>query len=212
MELNSGDLLKDNCIVELEKVYEERRKTIKIGENVILLTYLSGLLDDGIIIDVEEKLKQSKLELSRFDTNGLPQNALEDYSNIISISISNPIILGVLSGVLSNVVWESVKYVTNKIWINVSKKQYAKFTSTSLEKKNVTFGVEIKLDQNTSFNFRLDGHLSEEVISESLDKAISFLKEQKMNEGYKFPYFMTYDTTLQNWVKLDVQEEIMKRK
>ena len=52
MKLNSGDLLKDNCIVELEKVYEERRKTIKTGENVIHLTYLSGLLDDGIIMRI----------------------------------------------------------------------------------------------------------------------------------------------------------------
>lgn len=81
-------------------------------------------------------------------------------------------------------------------------------TAGSQEKKKITFGLEIKLDKNTSFNFRLDGDLSEELVEKSLDKAFDYLKEQQPNENYKHSYFMTYNSTNENWNKLDVEEEL----
>ena len=46
MDNDIDDVLKSDWYLELEKLREERRKTLKTGDNVIYLEYLGGLLDD----------------------------------------------------------------------------------------------------------------------------------------------------------------------
>jgi len=206
---NQGeDITKSDWYLKYEKLNEERRKTVKTGDNVIHLSYLGGLIDSEEIREIEKTLKQSQLELSSFDRSGLPQNALEDYLNVIYVAISIPLISNILTGVVSSIVWDSIKVTVKKVWVKVKNKEYTKLTAGSQEKKKITFGLEIKLDKNTSFNFRLDGDLSEELVEKSLDKAFDYLKEQQLNENYKHSYFMTYNSTNENWNKLDVEEDL----
>lgn len=211
MDNDIYDILKSDWYLELEKLHEERKKTLKTGDNVIHLEYLGGLLDYNEIIDIEKKLEQSQLQLSRYDKSGFPQAALEDYLNVVFIAIQAPLISNILNGAASSFVWESIKYSVKKIWIKVHQKKYTKLSTGTQEKKNITFGLEVKLNENTGFNFRLDGDLSEEIIEKSLDKVIDCLNQQKINESYKHPYFMTYNTTLDNWEKLDVELELKKQ-
>lgn len=206
---NQGeDITKSDWYLEYEKVNEERRKTVKTGDNVIHLSYLGGLIDSEEIREIEETLRQSQLELSSFDKSGLFKNALEDYANVISVAISTPLISNILADVVSSFVWDSIKVTVKKVWVKVKNKEYTKLTAGSQEKKKITFGLEIKLDKNTNFNFRLDGDLSEELVEKSLDKAFDYLKEQQLNEKYKHSYFMTYNSTNENWNKLDVEEDL----
>lgn len=210
MDTDNDDILKGEWYLELKKLREERSKTLKSGDNVIHLEYLGGLLDINDIAEIENRLKQADIELSRFDSSGFPKAALEDYLNVVFVAIQTPLISNILTGVFSNFVWESIKFSVIKVWFNTRQKKITKFTSRTQEKKNVTFGLEVSLDKNTSFNFRLDGDLSEKTIDKSLDKILNFLKEQKLNESYKHQYFMTYNSTLDNWEKLDVEEELRK--
>jgi len=206
---NQGeDIFKSDWYLKYKKLNEERRKTVKTGDNVIHLSYLRGLIDSEELRDIEENLKQSQIELSSFDKSGLAQNAFEEYLNVIYIAISTPLISNILTGVVSSIVWDSIKVTVKKVWVKVRNKEYTKLTAGSQEKKKITFGLEIKLDKNTSFNFRLDGDLSEELIEKSLDKAFNYLKEQQLNENYKHSYFMTFNSTNENWNKLDVEEEL----
>ena len=210
MDIDNDDILKSEWYLELKKLREERSKTLKSGDNVIHLEYLGGLLDINDIAEIENRLKQADIELSRFDYSGFPKATLEDYLNVVFVAIQTPLISNILTGVFSNFVWESIKFSVIKIWLNTRQKKITKITSSAQEKKNVTFGLEVSLDKNTSFNFRLDGDLSEKTIDKSLDKILNFLKEQKLNENYKHQYFMTYNSNLDNWEKLDVEEELRK--
>lgn len=205
---NQGeDITKSDWYLKYEKLNEERRRTVKQGENIIHLSYLGGLIDNEDISEIEETLKKSQLELSTFNQSGLPQAAFEDYLNVVYIAISSPLISDILTGIASSVVWDSIKVSIKKIWSKVKNKEYIKLTASSEEKKKITFGLEIKLDQKTSFNFRLDGDLSEELVEKSLDRVLDYLKEQQLNENYKYSYLMTYNSTNENWNKLDVEEE-----
>lgn len=55
---NQGeDITKSDWYLEYEKVNEERRKTVKTGDNVIHLSYLGGLIDSEEIREIEETLR-----------------------------------------------------------------------------------------------------------------------------------------------------------
>lgn len=206
---NQGeDITKSDWYLKYEKLNEERRKTVKKGDNVIHLSYLGGLIDNEEIREIEETLKQSQLELSCFNKSGLLQAAFEDYLNVVYIAINTPLISNILTGVVSSIVWDSIKVTVKKVWDKVKNEEYIKLTAGSQEKKKITFGLEIKLDKNTSFNFRLDGDMSEKLVEKSLDKAFDYLKEQQLNKNYKHSYFMTYNSTNENWNKLDVEEQL----
>lgn len=206
------EILNSDWYLEFQKRHEERYKTVKVGDNIVHLSYLRGVVDNKDITEIEEYLKCSELELSLLDKHGLAQNALEDYMNVICICISTPLISNILIGVLSSSVWDSIKFAVKKVWLNVRNKEYISLKAGSSEKKKITFGLEIKLDENTGFNFRLEGDISEELVDRSLDKALDFLKKQKMKKQKmnKHSYFMMYDADKKKWNKIDVEEELYK--
>lgn len=208
MSTSKENLLNEDLSLKLDPLSQERKK----GNNVIRLEYIGGLIDENEILDLEEKLKKAEIELSKFDKSYLSYDSFDEYLNVVFIGISPSLISSILTGVASNIVWELIKYAVKKIWFKVNGKQYFKLTTThSQEKKDITFGVQIILDEKTSYNFRLSGDLSDELIEKSLDKALDYLKDQQPNIRYKHPYYMTYNSTNENWVKLDVEEELIKK-
>ncbi len=207
MSTSKENLLNEDLSLKLDTLHQERKK----GNNVIRLEYFGGLIDENEILDLEEKLKKAEIELSIFDKNGLNYNSFDEYVNTVFIGINPTLISSILTGVASTIVWEIIKYAVKKIWLKVRGKQYIEITADSQEKKDIKFGVEIFLDRNTRFNFRLNGDLSDELIEKSLDKALEYLKDQQPNEEYKHSYYMTYNSTNGNWVKLDIEEELRKK-
>lgn len=206
-----NDIVSSDRELAYQKQMAERRKNIKKGDNIIHLNYLGGVLTDNDIQEIKDILSQSQLELSYFDCNGLIQNCLEDYLNIVFIGINSTLISNILTGVLSSAVWDSIKLSIKKVWLKVRNEKYIQITAYSQEKKQISFGLEINLDKNTNFKFKLDGELTEELIETTLDQALKILKEQKVNEYPKKTYFMTYNLTSKSWDKLDVEEEIRKK-
>jgi len=207
MSTSKENLLNEDLSLKLDTLHQERKK----GNNVIRLEYFGGLIDENEILDLEEKLKKAEIELSIFDKNGLNYNSFDEYLNVVFIGINPSLISSILTGVASTIVWEIIKNSVKKIWLNVRGKQYIELKANSQEKKDITFGVEIIIDRNTSFNFRLNGDLSDELIEKSLDKALDYLKDQQPNKEYKHPYYMTYNSTNGNWVKMDIEEELKKK-
>jgi len=69
VDKSSNEILKNFVNSEIFKkqtnLYEERRKTIKKGDNVIHLSYV-GVLEDEDLLEIENLLKSANLELSSF--------------------------------------------------------------------------------------------------------------------------------------------------
>ena len=69
------------------------------------------------------------------------------------------------------------------------------------------------LDDQNSFEFKLDGDFEEEVILKIIDKSLDFVeKHSKQNTTVsQFPLYSTYDKTENRWKKHDIIEEIKKQ-
>ena len=206
------ELLNSDWYLELSKLHHERQKTIKRGDNVIHLEYLGGLIEENEIKEIEKTLSSVNIELSSYDKSGLPRASIDDYINVVFFAIHAPLITDIIHGVLTGFVWDSIKLTIKKVWNKIAQKQYFKVSSDTSENRNITFGVQVYLNKNTGFNFRLEGELSEDIINDSLDKVIDCLKDQQLNKTYKHPYLMIYNTKSHEWKKFDVEEQIKLRK
>ena len=96
------------------------------------------------------------------------------------------------------------------MWKKVRTQEITKYTSRKSEKHKITFGIKVALDKNTQFNFNLEGDLSEDLILNSLDKTIDFVKSQKTNSEYKHPFFVKFDKENGKWKSIDVEKELRK--
>jgi hypothetical protein len=193
-----------------EKMMIEKEKYLKNGPNVIHLEYLGSLFAESDFIEFESKLNGVGLELSRFDKSGVMYACLDKFELVTYISIAPPIIIELIKGIGSNATWDVIKYLLFSAWEKVRNKSYTRATTEISEKKEISFGLKVSIDRNTTFNMSLKGDLDESVIQNSLDKVLDFLKEQKPNEKYKLPDYVYFDTASDKWVKVDVLSEIRK--
>lgn len=91
------------------------------------------------------------------------------------------------------------------------KKKYYKATSGNIEEKEIKFGVQVNLDENTGFNFEIEGNLDNEVIENSLDKILDFMREQQTRKTYQIPDYVHYSEQEHKWIKIDVMDAIRKK-
>jgi len=193
-----------------EKLLEERQKTVKSGNNVVHLEYI-GELNEADLSEINEKLKKAGLELSSFNKSGVMYNNLEEYSLVTFFVLNQPLIIELLKGVGTNVLWDVIKHSLLSLRTKIKRERYNKNTAGTIEQKEIKFGLRVNLDKNTGFNIELDGNVSNDIIEKSLDKVLDFLKEQKPREKYQIPDYVYYSEKEDKWIKLDVMKEISRK-
>lgn len=204
-EFMSSDAYKNQ-----EKLLEEKKKSIKTGDNVLHLEYL-GELNDSDLSDINNKLQSAGLELSSFDKSGVMYNSLEEFSLVTFFVLNQPLVIELLKGIGTNALWDTIKFSVLSVRNQIKGKSYSKNTAGKIEEKQLKFGLQVNLDKNTGFNIELDGNVSDEVIESSLDKVLDFLKEQQPRDKYQIPDYVYYSEKEEKWIKLDVMEEISKK-
>ena len=193
---------------EYEKIMEEKRKTIKSGDNIVHLDYFEGLIPDETILEIEHKLQNVGLDLSRFDKNGVMEASWEDYSLTVFLFIHEKLIKEILKGVVTNAAWDAIKQSLIIAWKHVRNKTITQHTSGQSRQKNIKFGLKVNLDKNTSLNIELKGNVSEEIIEKSLNKVLTVIENHSLNMSYKHPDYLFYDESKDEWFKIDVEEAI----
>lgn len=184
--------------------------TVKHGENVIHLEYYDGIITSTEIAEIENSLKEYNLELSRFDKSGNVYASVEDFNLHIAIFLSDPIVQTIIVGLGTNALWDTIKQTAFFIWKKVKQRNWDRQAEQG-RKSTLNFGVKIKLDKNTYFDFKIDGNFSEELVIESLDKAIDFLKSVKRNEAPSKDNLYIFDKQNKSWKKVDVMHEMRKK-
>ncbi|MCF6308421.1 MAG: hypothetical protein L3J09_10750 [Flavobacteriaceae bacterium] len=117
----------------------------------------------------------------------------------------------ILKSVGMSATWDSIKWVLLFGWGKLKGRKYNKGVGSEIKEEKIKFGFSAKLDANTEFKFELDGNLDKEIIKNSLNQVLEFLKEQKTNDSYKIPDYVHYLKDKKEWEKIDVMKEIRKK-
>lgn len=193
-----------------DKLINDRNKTVKRGPNVLHLEYLGEFSEDELQ-EINENLSKVNLELSSFNKSGVFYNSLDKYNLVTYFVIHQALVVEILKSIGTSALWDSIKWSLMFGWDKLKGKTYHKGVGSKIKEEKVKFGLSVKLDKNTGFNFELDGNLDKEIIESSLDKVFNFLKEQKVNDNYKIPDYVYYSEKEEKWIKIDVMEEITKK-
>jgi hypothetical protein len=202
------DLMQSDLYIKQKKLQEERAKTIKHGKDVVHISYLGGFLNGEDLANYEEDLKKANLQISSYNKAGIIYNSIEDYSNLINVAVNSDLTKNIIFGVAGNLVWDTIKIITKKIFNKTKNKKIDHHTASKKTKKELTFGISLSLNKNTGFNFRLNGKIKAKDIDKVLDKASEFVREQKENKDYKHPLFLYYDDKNDKWVAVDMLDDI----
>jgi hypothetical protein len=121
--------------------------------------------------------------------------------------ISNPITLDLLKNIGLNTIWETIKYSALKV--------HKKIFNTTDSKKNelskkINFGVKLKVDDKLTYEFKLDGDLSDELILKTMDKTLDFIKSNSA-PLFQSSIYSTLDRNKNEWRKINVMEEVKKK-
>ena len=184
-----------------KKLLEERRKTIKKGNNIIHLEHLGQFSNDELQ-EINKNLSSVNLELSSYDKSGDFSASAETSELIAYFLIHQQLINEILKNVGNNAIWEIVKSSLLFGWKKLRNDKYYKITSSTKEEKKVKYGLKVELDKKTRFEFELSGDLDKEIIENSLDKILDFLKDKKKNETSKFKTSTKYSKKEKKWKEL----------
>lgn len=190
---------------------KEKRNSIKSGESVMHLDYYSWVISQDDLDEYEKEFVNIGLQFGSYDKNGQMSASLEDLSLITALCLSQITVQAILEGTLTNAVWDTIKMVTLNIWRKSKGKHYTKMQVGLIEKMPISFGIKAQLDENTSYEFELNGNFSDEATLQSMDKILTFLKEQSLNQQYKFPFYTKYDEKTGKWNATDIEAEVRKR-
>ena len=124
--------------------------------------------------------------------------------------MSQPLIIEFIKGISTNATWDVIKQTIVSVRNKVIGKKYYKVTSKGAEEKEITFGIKFHLDNNTGFDFELKGDVTDKLINECLDKALDFVKSQKVNSEYEHPTYLKYSKKKKKWIPIDVLKEVRK--
>jgi hypothetical protein len=184
---------------------------MKESDSIVHLKYI-GELSEKDLSEISNQLSTANFELSAFDSSRKVTACLDDFTFVTYLTLSSPFVIEFIKGVGTNAGWDIIKKTIILVRSKILGKKYYKITSKKQEEKEITFGVKMKLDENTGFDFELKGDLTNEMIGESLDKIFDFLKTQKVNPKYEHSLFVQYSKEEKKWKPINVLEEIRKKK
>ena len=188
----------------------ETKNHLNEKENKIHLEYL-GEFTDLELNEIEDKLSKVDLQLISHNKSGIPYATLEDYTLITFFMIHQALMFEILKNVGMSATWDAIKIILKYSWNKLKGKKYNKYQGGKFTEKEIKFGFEAQLDENTSFNLELSGNLDSNDIDKVLDKALGFIGSQKRNNSYKIPDYCFYDEKSKQWIKIDVMDEIRKK-
>jgi hypothetical protein len=186
-----------------------KQSTVKHGKNVIHLQYYGEIIADNDIYELDQLLALSGLELSHYDMNGVPTASLRDFTLEVFLVINNPVIQDVLVGLLSSVLWDSIKASTLLVW-NRMKNNHWSSPRIKEKSEGLQFGVKVQLDNSTTVDFKLEGDVSQELIEASLEKMLSVVNAIQKNNIKERQIFCTYNEQTQSWDAVDSMEQLIK--
>lgn len=180
-------------------------------QNIIGFSYLGGLISQQEIDEIKKTLSDVDIEVREFDKEGEFVASIDELTNVISIILHYSLISSFIYSVAPNAAWDAIKVITIQTWKKARGKKYKKVQSGRIDEKNITFGVEVKLDNN-NFNFKFEGIQSEEEANIALDKILTFLREQHKStvEDGRKAFIGTYNSNQKEWNVEDFIEILKK--
>lgn len=195
---------------EYEEFLKEKEKFIKHGPDVIHLTHLGPVFDQVELKEIENRLSKNGIRLSHYDKSGDMYAALEDFSLITFLAISQPIIGELINGIFPNALWDTLKFTISSIHQKIKNRNFNRAKIEEVVSKPMTFGMKVQIDKNTSFDFKLDGEFDENTVNSSLDKVLDYLREIKPSPVYKRTEFVVFNSEKEKWERADIEKEMLK--
>lgn len=205
-----GDWISEEDLDKKVKNYFEKRKNIKKAEDALHIQYLGNTIDESDFERYEEKLSEVGFKLSRFDESGEVKQSLDSFSLVSFILLNEHVFSGLYSDIQGNLKWDVIKFLLRSLYGKLKGKKYQRIRAGSIEEKEISFGLKVKLDKNTQFDFSFT-NLDKETFNKSLDKILGFLEKKDKNQEYKLPNFVEYDSKKKKWAEINVMEEIKKK-
>ncbi|WP_027086822.1 hypothetical protein [Cohnella panacarvi] len=182
------------------------------------LSYLSGPIDESDLSLIRLRLNEIGIDFQSRDRNGRITASIEDFTNVYTYIVTSSLALGLVSGVITNATWDSIKFVLSYTFKKIRGKKYSKVTRNGAEEKEVTFGIEVKIN-NDHYSFSFNGISSDETFLEATDKILHFLKSTQQqpqrlsnltNSGLP-NYIVTYDELSNIWIARSTNEIIKEK-
>ena len=190
---------------------DEKAKTVIQGDDVIHLTYLQPLVNKKDLEELQKELTQVNIRLSSWDDFDVIKASLEDFSLQVFLLLRNPLSVEILKTIGLNSVWEAVKFATLKLHSRIFRNSSGSAKEIA---QQINFGFMLKVNDKVTFEFKLDGDLSDELISNSMDKALEFIREYegKSIPVFELPVYSKFNKKKSKWEKVNVREQIKKHK
>lgn len=177
----------------------------------VKLNYYNGLFDQGELEVHKIKLRSVGVDLIEQDKSGIPMMFLDEFTNQISLTLSNPVIQAYVLGQLINGGYDVLKGTIIWAWNSLIGKKITKIhVNGEQEAKDATFGLNIEIDEHTKVDLRLTGDVSDELKSKCIDNGFELIKTLPKNNVPKIAKFAKYDWDKQKWLIVNINEEIGK--
>ena len=189
-----------------DELMQQRKAKLKKGPNVVQLRYLSQHISPEELSTLEKAFQDTGLELSAMDTSGIPKNSISSLSADLILTITEPGISGVLlSGLLTNGLYDGLKALLIKCWFLVKGKPTVSITSHTVTEYPAKFHLVIK-NGNQMLEFKTE-NLSEENIGPAIDRISKTLIDLKKEERNVFEYSIKSNL----WQPLDINIDYLKQ-
>lgn len=182
----------------------------KREENKINLYYFKGLIDEKKLEEQEIILKKAGIRVTKYDKNGKTTAcSIEDFANSVYLVINSDIFKSLSLGIVTNVTYDLLKSTIFWMWNSLIGKTINKLigSDTTVECKEVTFGLKIKIDEGKEINFRLEGDIDDSDKKYAIDKAFQMSEELLLateEENRKFYNLIgVYNQKNKSWIVKD---------
>lgn len=191
-----GDNMTPDQIESILSRLERTYRNVKLGENVIHLSFIGDLFTDTELGEFKDKLSDTKYELSYLDESLIPKAFYNSFDVPTFLFLNEALGEILKNGLIYPALWEVIKYITKKAWDKTRKNVYQKYTSSSRKKLKSNTGIKIKLSKKKGLRFKINGDLSEETVDKSLDKIKEIVESYRVEKkGDSFSEEDTYRLT-----------------
>ena len=179
----------------------------------VCLDYFKGLFDADDLELYKKNLNDVGIELFERDKTSQVMAFMDEFTNQVSLWLSNSLIQAYFLGLIANSTYDVLKKAIIWMWNSLPGKKLIKLQAGGrIEEKEPTFGLQIKIDKNTKIDFRLTGDVSDELKSKCIDKAFETMNTISRGiERKHIDWFASYSWESHQWIIVNVAEEIYKR-
>ncbi|MGV2844658.1 hypothetical protein ACE1OG_12370 [Aeromonas hydrophila] len=196
----------------------------------VKLTYFSSIIEDESINVAKKQLEKNELSLSLYDRDSVAEMSLEEMISQLYMTLSPALVQTIASGLLTNVLYDSIKDTFLTLSGSVKGKTYKRYYPRGRVKVfNADFGIKFKAGHH-EFDLQLppemDDQLKEVCIKQAFElikaegpeKKVSFTDVKDMtdllNHDFfnKKDYILKYNEESGELEKIDLLELIAKKR